>query len=210
MQREDAIFRLLFATGLYSQQAFIRDTVVYIVGHKEERACAHMYACVLVCVCVRMLVLPVLPHTLFDILVHSKKHGAHVHRKAYMFGHVRVGACTCMRFTLHSELRAYPSYGYPPRRRCPDKGGLSVHCMFRGSTIPAQYSATQCQHHRTPCMLHVHHTFSGCTYCVQPGPHEHHAFSGCTYSIRPSESSPKSTCTITVRAAWHWATLVTA
>ena len=35
-------------------------------------------------------------------------------------------ACTCMRFTLHSELRAYPSYGHPPRRRCPDKGGLTV------------------------------------------------------------------------------------
>ena len=31
-----------------------------------------------------------------------------------------------MSFTLHSELRAYLSYGHPPRRRCPDKGGLSV------------------------------------------------------------------------------------
>ena len=31
-----------------------------------------------------------------------------------------------MRFTLHSELRAYPSYGHSPRRRCPDKEGLSV------------------------------------------------------------------------------------
>ena len=33
---------------------------------------------------------------------------------------------TCMRFTLHCELRAYPSYGHPPRWRCPGKGGLSV------------------------------------------------------------------------------------
>ena len=34
-----------------------------------------------------------------------------------------------MRFTLHAELRVYPipSYGHPPRRRCPDEGGLSVH-----------------------------------------------------------------------------------
>ena len=29
-------------------------------------------------------------------------------------------------FTMHSELRACPSYRHPPRRRCPDKGGLSV------------------------------------------------------------------------------------
>ena len=43
----------------------------------------------------------------------------------HMLGHMRVGACTCMCFTLHCELRAYPSYGHPPRRRCPDKGGLS-------------------------------------------------------------------------------------
>ena len=30
MQREDATFRLLFATGLYSRQAFIRDTTVCV------------------------------------------------------------------------------------------------------------------------------------------------------------------------------------
>ena len=30
MQREDAIFRLLSATGLYSPQAFIRDTTVSV------------------------------------------------------------------------------------------------------------------------------------------------------------------------------------
>ena len=58
--------------------------------------------------------------------------------ETHMLGHVRMGACTCimymyvcmyvcmyactrMRFILHSELRAYPSYGHPPRRRCPDK-----------------------------------------------------------------------------------------
>ena len=29
-----------------------------------------------------------------------------------------------MRFTLHSELRTYPSYGH---RRCPYKGGISVY-----------------------------------------------------------------------------------
>ena len=65
------------------------------------------------------------------------KHGADVHRKAYAWWRARgrmymdnvhacMYACTCMRFTLHSELRAYPSYGHPLRRRCPDKGGLSV------------------------------------------------------------------------------------
>ena len=67
------------------------------------------------------------------------KHGAHVHRNAYVWSrargrmythnvHVCMYACTCMRFTLHSELRAYPSYGHPPRRRCLDKGWLSVLC----------------------------------------------------------------------------------
>ena len=66
------------------------------------------------------------------------KHGAHVHRKAYARSrarglmymhnvHVCMYACTCMRFTLHSELWAYPSCRHPPRRRCPEKGGLSVH-----------------------------------------------------------------------------------
>ena len=65
------------------------------------------------------------------------KHGAHVHRKAYAWScargrmymhnvHVCMYACTCMHFTLHSEVRACPSYGHPLRRRCPDKGGLSV------------------------------------------------------------------------------------
>ena len=28
--------------------------------------------------------------------------------------HVCMYACTCIRFTLHSELQAYPSYGHPP------------------------------------------------------------------------------------------------
>ena len=61
-----------------------------------------------------------------------------MHRKAYARSrargrmymhnvHVCMYACTRMRFTLHSELRAYLSYGHPPRRRCPGKGGLSVH-----------------------------------------------------------------------------------
>ena len=49
--------------------------------------------------------------------------------------HVCMYECICMRFTLHSELRAYPSYGHPPRRRCPDKGGLSVPWKLASRTI---------------------------------------------------------------------------
>ena len=74
------------------------------------------------------------------------KHGAHVHRNAYAWSrargrmyvhnvHVSMYACTCMCFTLHSELRAYPSYGRPPRRRCPDKGGLSVSTVCRAAKL---------------------------------------------------------------------------
>ena len=57
-----------------------------------------------------------------------------------MLGHVRVGACTCITYMyvcMHVHVCASPcilSYGRirvtgtPPRRRCPDKGGLSVSC----------------------------------------------------------------------------------
>ena len=43
MQRKDAIFRLLFATGLYLRQACIRDTTVCM--------CVCVRACVRACVC---------------------------------------------------------------------------------------------------------------------------------------------------------------
>ena len=75
------------------------------------------------------------------------KHGAHVHGNAYAWSwargriymhnvHVCMYTCTCMCFTLHSELRAYPSYRHPPRRRCPDKGGwVYQQCFFSCSLI---------------------------------------------------------------------------
>ena len=90
------------------------------------------------------------------------KHGAHVHRKAYAWSrargrmymhnaHVCTYACTCMRFTLHSELRAYPSYGHSPRRRCPDKGGLSV----PGFTDSPLVSLRSTSNHRASTLLRI-------------------------------------------------------
>ena len=52
-------------------------------------------------------------------------------------------ACRCMRYTLHSELRAYPSYGHPSRQRCPHKGGLSVP-LSRVKSYSLPSSASHC------------------------------------------------------------------
>ena len=69
-----------------------------------------------------------------------------------------VYAYTCMRFTLHSEIRAYPSYGHPPRQRCPDKGGLSVPTtkLFLKRDVTAEWKKKN-KRTRIPCS-HGPHT----------------------------------------------------
>ena len=60
------------------------------------------------------------------VLMCTETHNAWSRARGRMYMPNVQSMYTCMRFTLHSELRAYPRYGHPPRRRCPDKGGLSV------------------------------------------------------------------------------------
>ena len=78
------------------------------------------------------------------------------HCKCYTYE----GECVCMRVTpLSSHFSAgrlpLPNMILPVLSYTL----FNVHRTLCMSTTPAQCRETQCQHHRTLCMLHVHHTF---------------------------------------------------